>query len=214
MLNPVAAQQQIRMQGERLRWFQALPCDCQDDSDPSYGDYRGCGQCEHGYIYREQAVGGSVRALVTAQKREYLHPEVGMIRVGDLWLTSRVEELPISKFDKVVLIERAVPKKERVVRGTGLSDALAEAYPVEVVTVADGATEFVEGVDYLFDETEGAVVWIDGGAAPRGQTYAVDYRHAPVYWYVGAMMTEARPMPGARLKWPQRGLLTVKFPEE
>ncbi len=214
MLNPAAARQMISMQGERVRWFQALPCDCRDPGDPDYGDERACENCERGYVYREQDLADGVKALVTRQRREYLHPEVGMIRVQDLTVTTMADELPVDEFDKLILVERAVSKKEIVQRGAGTSDVLGEAYPVEVVTVADGDTVFVAGEDFVFDETTGAVVWLVGGDAPDGQTYAVHYTHAPVYWYTGAMMTEARPMPGHGAKWPQTGILQSKFPEE
>ena len=209
----MAARVSIQRLGERVRWLQALPCDCRDPADPTYGDARACTRCEHGYVYREQVLPANVRVLLTRQRREFLHPEVGLVRVGDLTVTAMPDEIQISDFDKLVLIDRAAPKKELVTRGSGERDALAEEYPLAVAVVADGDTVFVEGTDYLFDEEAGEVVWLAGGSVPGGRTYAVSYTFAPVYWYTGTMSAESRPMPGYSAPWPKSGLLQVHFPE-
>lgn len=212
MLNPTAPRVLISQQGERVEWWQALPCDCRDPGDPTYGDERSCDKCERGYVYRLQKLPAGAKALIVRQRREYLHSEVGMIRVGDLTITTMPDEIPVSDFDKIVLLDRAATKKEILRRGATASDALGEAHPVAVQTVADGSQVYVEGEDWRFDAEAGAVVWIEGGDEPEAVFTAV-YTHAPEYWYTGAMMTESRPMPGYDAQWPKSGLLQTKFPE-
>jgi len=211
MLNPIAARQLIATQGERIRWFEALPCDCRDPGDPDYGDFATCGKCQHGYVYRERMLPDGVKALVYRERRQFLHADWGFVGVGELYITTMPDQIPLGNFDRVVLTERAMPKKELVRLG---EDVLREEFPLVVLTVAEGDTEFVAGVDYSFDEAEGRIVWLDGGARPDGAIYTVHYRYAPVYWYTGSSMTAPRPMPGHSVQWPQTGLLQVSFPTE
>lgn len=214
MLNPCAARQLIRTQGERVRWLEALPCDCRDPSDPTTYD-RNCPVCSFGYVYRERKLPEGVKALVHSERRSFLHAEFGYVSMGDLYITTMADELPLGDFDRVVLVERSRPKKELVHRGAeGVPDPLAEEFPTAVLTVADAATEFVEGADWSFDAEAGAIVWLPDGARPARAVYSVHYRYAPVYWYTGSGMTAARPMPGGIGSWPQSGRLELKHPVE
>lgn len=210
MLNPVACQQLISTQGERIRWLEALPCDCRDPGDPDYGDHRGCAKCQYGYVYRERVLGPDVRAMVTQVRREFIHRELGFLQVGELLITTMAEEVPLGNWDRVVLVERAMPKKEIVHFG---DDELAEDFPTAVLSVADADTEFVQAHDYRFDDVGGKIVWL-GQRTPAGSIYTVHYYYAPVYWYVGAPMQTARPIRGRAMRMPQSGKLEIKHPVE
>ena len=212
MLNPVAARQLISMQGETIRWFEALPCDCRDPGDPTFGD-RYCGHCQFGNVYRERPLPASVKALVHSERHQFLHAEWGFVSVGDLYVTTMPDEIRLGDFDRVVLVQRQVPTKEIVRRGEGASDTLMQEFPLQVLTVADGDTEFVAGQDYNFDDEAGAIVWLEDGQTPGGQVYTVHYLYAPVFWYTGSVMTAPRPMPGYSAQWPQTGRLELKHPQ-
>lgn len=212
MLNPCAARQLLATQGERVRWLEALPCDCRDPGDPTSYD-RTCKACSFGYVYRERTLPANVKALVHSERRSFLHAEFGYMSMGDLYITTMVDELPLGDFDRVVLVERRRPKKEQVRRGSeGVADPLAEEFPVAVLAVTDADTVFVEGVDWNF--AGGGILWLPGGARPGRSVYAVHYQYAPVYWYTGSGMTAARPLPGGIGSWPQTGRLEIKHPLE
>lgn len=212
MLNPAACRQAIRLHGEGVRWLEALPCDCLDPGDPEYGDHRGCEKCQYGYVYREQVLRRDEKALVTEVRREYLHPDLGLLLKGDLLCVTMADELPFGNWDRLVLTGRELHKKERVKYET---DSLAEEYPAKLLSVASSDAEFVAGADYTFDAVDGKVVWTDGGSHPdAGATYAVHYLYNPVFWYTASGLKTPRPITGRTALMPQSGRLSLKHPVE
>ena len=202
----------IALQGERVRWLEAIPCECLDQRDPGYGDHRGCDKCQYGYRYTERSLSGDERALITAVRRELMTPDFGIVRIGDLQCTTMPDELGFGDWDRLVLIEREATAKERVRKGT---DLLAQEYPARLVSVQTSTTQYVEGTDYRLDAEQRKVVWIPGGAAPAEDTvYAVHYAYHPVYWYTGFELRVPRPASGQDELMPQTGRLSLKAPVE
>jgi len=212
MLNPAACRQAIRLHGERVRWLEALPCDCLDPGDPDYGDHRGCEKCQYGYVYHERILAGNEKALITEVRREYLHPDLGLLLRGELLCVTMADELAFGNWDRLVLLGRELHKKERVKYG---DDALAEEYPTELLSVASSDAELAARTDYTFDAETGKVVWADGGSHPgAAATYAAHYLYNPVFWYAGSSLRTPRPITGRDSLMPQSGRLTIKHPVE
>ncbi|MGD9497963.1 MAG: hypothetical protein AB7Y46_16790 [Armatimonadota bacterium] len=211
MLNPVACAHLIATHGERIRWFEALPCDCRDPGDPDFGDHRSCDKCQYGYVYREQPLTGDERAMVTQIRREILSADLGLLQVGDLVLTTMPDQIPVGNWDRIVLVQRTVPKKEVVRFG---EDTLGEEFPVEVMAVTAGTTLYACDVDYRLDRATRRIVWQAGGSSPGQGVYAVQYVYNPVFWYVGSALKTGRPIPGRKMLMPQSGKLSLKHPLE
>ncbi len=240
MLNPEVWRQAIRLSGEQVKWLKAMPCDCYDPAS-NYDHQRGCGHCLMGYLYREQTLPAGVQALVQQVKRSFLHPELGWVQEGQLQVTTMPEEIALGPLDRLVLLQREMEARERLVRGGtapdtegGLytfagsyaaggapgalphaQDTVAHPYLVRIAEVSDSARVYVPRDDYNADPVAGTVVWLEGGQAPApGAVYAVLYYYRPVYWFLSGEQTVPRPMPLTGGRGPIRGYLYWKRPGE
>jgi hypothetical protein len=203
MLNVEAFRQQLRRQGEQVRWLKALPCDCYDPRQ-NHDAQRGCTRCDHGQVYRDQ---GLVWALVGNLKRGMLHPDLGWLDESTVTITTMPDEAMFGTFDKIVLAGRVALQRARLHRG---EDLLPHLYPVEVKVIADGDTVYVEGTDYTVDVTTRLVTWLTDGPA---NIYAAEYTARPIYWFAGQELRPPRPAHFGTAQTPMRGLLSLTPPE-
>jgi len=210
MLNPEGFRQHIRRAGERVRWFKAYPHTCYDPAT-NYDHQRGCEDCEFGMYYQEHALRSAVRVLLTELKERFLHPEFGVVKMGDLVCQTMPDELRLGLLDKLVLQERSLLKRERLTKGV---DTFSEPYPAELVSVTAGATVYRVGTDCRLGPT--AVTWMAGGNAPATNAlYAVEFLYHPVFWCILGDEKPPRPLPlctGGLT--PQRVYLVRKHPGE
>ncbi len=211
MLNPEVYRQAIRVQGEQITWLKAMPCDCYDPGT-NYDQQRGCTKCLFGYIYREQELTSGVKALVTQVRRSFLHPDLGWVLEGELICTTMPDEIALGPMDRVVLLQREMTARERIVKGT---DSLTHGDLAGVVEVSDSSGIYEAGTDYTVNLATGKISWLPGAQAPaEGAIYAVEYQYHPVFWYLSGELTVPRPTPLTETRLPQRGKLTYKGPGE
>jgi len=210
MLNIPVLRAHIREKGSRLRWFKALPCSCYNPANNTFD--RACTLCDFGRVYREQTLASKVRVLIGSLTRHYEHPEFGLIEAGQLTVTAMPDEVWLGDLDKVVLLDHRLLMRERVIRGTGNTDTLAQPYPVSVRVVADDVMTYKAGTDYQF--TGGAIKWLAGGNAPSANdTYAVEYLYQGVFWFISRQEERVpRPIPYSSDLTPQRGILVNHYP--
>mgnify|MGYP000903570622 CR=1 FL=1 len=202
---PEAYRQLILRQGEDFRWLQSMPSDAYDPRSGLDGDQEDL-HSDHGHIYRDC---GIRRGLITQQKRDALHPDLGWIHVGQLWLTVMPDEVLLAPWDKIVLVERVQIENERLVRGV---DQLGQLYPVQVVVVADSAAEYMQDVHWRYDSATRKLVWLSGGPT-AGDVYSVRYEYRPMYWFLGGDYRSPRPVPGSDVQTPVKGLLSLVPPQ-
>lgn len=213
MLPLEALRQQIRLQGETVRWLRAMPCNCYNPRTNSYD--RSCTLCSFGQVYTEETLAAGVRVLVGQLQTSYEHPEFGIIKVGSLFVRTMPDEILLGNLDRLVLTRRRLLTRETLTRGETDSDSLAQPYPVTLRRVTSGDTEYVVGTDCELDVDGAAVTWLEGQDGPAaGAIYACEYQYAPVYWYVGAEEQPPRPVPFLDKDTPQKGFLVEKFPGE
>ncbi|MFA7086292.1 MAG: hypothetical protein WC145_06460 [Aliarcobacter sp.] len=205
MISIEAYRELIRRMGEQFRWLRAMPSDAYDPRLGLDGDREDI-HSDHGHIYVDE---GLRRGLLAQQKRDALHPELGWIHVGQLWLTVMPDEVRLAPWDKVVLVERTQIEMERIARGT---DQLGQRYPVRILSVADSAAEYTEDVHWRLDLATRKIIWLTDGPEP-GSIYGVRYEYRPVYWFLGGDYRSPRPVPGTEGYTPVRGLLSIAPPE-
>ena len=205
MINPEAYRELIHRMGEDFRWLRAMPSDAYDPRSGLEGDREDV-HSDHGHLYTDN---GLRRGLLAQQKRDALHPELGWIHIGQLWLTVMPDEVRLAPWDKIVLVERTQIEVERLQRGT---DQLGQLYPVTVLSVADSAAEYTQDVHWRFDAATRKIVWLSDGPT-AGAIYAVRYEHRPVYWFLGGDYRSPRPVPGTDVYTPVRGLLSISPPQ-
>lgn len=174
--------------GERIRWYQARPCTCYDPQT-NYDQQQGCSACEHGQVYVDQ---GIIKAVVTDVKREMIHPDFGLLQVGDLILRTMPGTMIVQNWDKIVLLDRPTEVWDRLVKGS--RDTFTNiANVVSVMAVCVGSTDYIEGTDWSFTAPN-TITWLGGGTAPAGgSVYTAFVRFHPTFWYVGSQRSGNRP---------------------
>jgi hypothetical protein len=203
----------IRLHGERVRWFKAMPCS-HANAALDYDAGASCPDCEHGFRYREVTLPNEVRALIQTVKRAQSHPDIGIFMEGSLQLTAMPDELPLGQFDKLVLLQREQQARERVVRSEEDGDALARPFVARVIEVSDDDRVYKAGKDYEADAEAGVIAWLPGGEAPQaGATYSCQYLYHPVYWFLTGELSVPHPDEMGSGFLPLRGFLTEKYPE-
>ena len=106
--------------------------------------------------------------LIEAEPHTYL-PTSGAMRVNLVYA-------PLASIVKVKITAERPPTD--VVHGayTGVTDALPDLSVLQIISVTQGATTYVQGTDYKL--TGNGVDWSPSGAEPApGSTYKVTYRH-------------------------------------
>lgn len=196
----------MRWRGEQIAHYQARPCTCYDPAT-NYDEQQGCGECEHGHVYVFQA---NIDALIHSVKKEHLHPDFGLLQVGDLLISSVETDFPIATWDKIVLLDRSLLEWDRLIKGS--RDTITNITQIaSVVQVCQGELDYTEGTDWQF-VSPNTIDWIDGGDAPDDEgLYAALVRYHPTYWYVGASRTGGRPAVGGNM--PVQGRLVLRREE-
>jgi hypothetical protein len=161
-------------------------------------------------VYVEQSTGLALKAIVTEVKKEYMHPDFGLLQVGDLMLRTMPQTMLIGTWDKIVLLDRTFEQWDRLLKGT--RDSLTNITQVsEITTVCAGAVTYAEGTDWNFT-APGTITWIGGGDAPaNGAVYAARALYHPTFWYVGSARTGGRPAAVGNM--PVMGRLVLKREE-
>lgn len=204
MLNPCAYRQMISSQGETIRWFQARLSDQYNPAtnyDPRTAPALGA-------EWVERLLSASVKALIFGVKSSFLHPEIGWVRTGDLQCMTMPDEIALGHLDRVVLTQREMIERERVVKG---EDTLRHPYPESVVTIYDDDRTYLNAT---LDTATRVLTWGAGVVPATGATYIVEYKYHPVFWYIGDEQTVPRPSGKDAARLPQKGLLTYKRPGE
>lgn len=212
MFNPALDTLNIAQLGERIAWWRASPCSCYDPAT-NYDGQAGCDLCEHGYIYRQQKADEQLRGIVEQVRREHIHPDFGVVQVGDLLLMTMPDEVPVSTWDKIVLLDREYEDWDRLVKGSRDSITNPGDYVGKVREVSDSGKVYGEGEDWEFTSPD-TITWLDGGSAPSaGVVYAVLFVRRPTFWYVGGERTGARPSRLSKKFLRQTGKLVKKREE-
>lgn len=207
MLNVQAFREQLRTMGETVRWFKALP---------SYdATHIASTAATVGKRYVEQSLAATVRVLAREQKQEYMHPDFGLLHIGDLIVTCLADELLIGFEDEVVFPGRTDETREAVTRAASGNDALLERFAVALLSVSDATRTYVVGTASTGDcyLTGGAVAWRTAAAhkPSAGAVYTVQYSFNPVYWYTSGKVRAPRPIPMTNDLTPQQVALTKKL---
>lgn len=205
--------QQMRRQGQRVRWFKAMPCSCYDPGRNYYD--RTCTKCSFGQVLWEQTLDAGVRVLISQLKKSYEHPQFGIIEAGQCSISVMPDELLLGNLDRLVLLDRRELQRERVLQPEDPEEApvLAQDYPIELRMVCDDTTQFEVGADVTLDTADGSLTWLDNAPAP-GKLYAVEYFCNPVFWFINAEETPPSHNPTFGGELPQRGFLVRKWPGE
>lgn len=206
MLNPALQQLNIAQLGERIEWWRAYPCSCYDPAT-NYDAQEECEACERGFVYRLQE---ELRGIVHRVRREMVHPDFGMVQVGDLLLTTMPSDMTIANWDRIVLLEREFEVWDRLVRGERDTITNAGSHIVEIVTVGDQEQVYEQGADWTFTPPN-TITWL-GADAPVG-IYSVLYRRNPAFWFVGSERTGGRPTRLSDVRLAQTGKLVVRREE-
>jgi hypothetical protein len=202
-----AYREQMRTMGEVVRWFKALPAyDATHIASTS---------ATAGKRYVEQSLAATVRVLAREQQQEYMHPDFGLLRIGDMILTCLADELQIGFEDEIVLPGRTDEAREAVTRAASGNDALLERFTVALLSVSDAARTYVIGTASVGDcyLSSGAVAWRTGAAHKpnTGAVYTVQYSFNPVYWHTSGKARAPRPIPMTNDQTPQQVALTKKL---
>lgn len=202
MLNSAPVRLALQMRGEDFEWYQASHCDCYDPAT-RYLD-RGCTACKHGYIYADMGV---KRGLVQSERKMLLHPEFGLVRVSELYLTVFADDIPLAPYDRIVLTARTARARERITPG---EDVVPHEQPVEMLRLTAGGTLYLPDTHYVFSPTTGAITWMTTRPAT---VYSVDYTYHPEYWFLADDTRPPRPTVLSDAQTPLRGKLSITPPE-
>jgi hypothetical protein len=137
-----------------------------------------------------------------------LHPQLGWLHAGQLWLAV-MPECRLAPYDRVVLLQRRARERARVVRGDGDRDRLPHSRVVQVHTVWQRDGTFL-AENWALDGD--SLIWLSDGPAP-GDVYVVEYDYRPVYWWISGDMREPRPIRDAEEQTPLRGILSLSPPQ-
>ncbi len=192
MLNPAAARRNILLMGELFEWWRADPCSCYDPQS-NYDAQQGCAICEGGFIYRQQQIGTPLKGVVSDIKREIIHPEFGLLQVGDTLFEVMPDDAELGNWDKVVFLGRQEQAVDTLIYGT--RDTITNSGRIAtIIQVSDDTTVYVQGTDYTIATSPAGVTWIAGAAHPTaGKVYAARYTRYPTYWVSTGSLSGARP---------------------
>jgi hypothetical protein len=180
----------MRLHGEPVRWFRAIPKTGAAGHDPATGSYgRNSGADSNDIDYVEQELDPAVRVLVYQAQASAPDAEYGNVPTGATEMSYMPDELQPHTLDRLVLPKRRLVKRDILTRsGAGLLDALPASGPaVQIQLVMQGNTEgaaVYPGTAYQLtgDSIEWKVATVAGVTRPAaGSTYVVEWLYSPGY---------------------------------
>src|SRR3990167_8045773 len=150
-LRPERFRAVLHRHGEAFLWYRSTP---NPANNPTVNAFDGSVDEN---IYALQSLDDGVKVLVTSANQESQSPDFGLVRKGDMFLTSMPDELRIGTMDKVVLPDREWETKERHVKGT--DDSLSFTPVVRIVEVRDAASGVIPATNYSVDTTTGVITF-------------------------------------------------------
>lgn len=215
-LNPEAFRSLIHMHGQKIRYWRASPCPC---NNPQGGDYsRACPYgCQYGFLYEEVTLGPAVRAYIYSSKSSILHPDLGWIKVATTMIETMADEIYLSRGDKILSVDAQYVARETRRRGSSDSDELSQLFAFAIDALIVQSASYVPGTDYQLqtDNATGVstINWI-GNSPSEGTVYSVLYKYRPMFWCVGDPMTPPRPSQFNGVPLVQKSELSLKHPSE
>ena len=109
----------------------------------------------------------------------------GLLKVGDVTISTLPDELPISTGDYVLLALRKL-RETQTFAHTGSTDRLRHYAVRSVIEIRDLDTIYVQGTDYALSTPAALqpclIEWLEGGNQPAlGATVAALYWRSPLY---------------------------------
>lgn len=172
--------------GALLRWWKAWPCECVDvvtgERDAA------CPDCEKdGRVYIEQTIpngidGLPLRALVIETAIEVNDEEFGLIEVGQTGISVNPSELPLSRGDRVSILDAqfAIVGRQTIKRASsGDFDALGQGGVAALVIVSQNNVAYTPGTQFTLNADR--VQWLGATRPAAGTRYSVEFRTYPQF---------------------------------
>lgn len=207
-----------QQRGKPIKWWKSVPCEC---VDPTTGlrDARctmspSCERDGRRYTQQEIPLGvdGAPALALVSETRQIITPEgFAALEAGSSTISVFDDLMPMSRLDRVALLDRFETHREVIVRGAvGTPDPLTFFSFANYLHCSQGSREF-DSDDFGINGA-GRVTWFGNPDEPKpGSRYTIEYLHFPLF-YVAHGLTN-RGLGSDGLPLPREWVLSAQPPQ-